>query len=162
MSSDSEDVKLEQVHGTENALPVEQAPAPRKPRFVPFGNERGILLVDDEDSVLTIAGSLLRRFGFAPRSFALPVEALEAFRADPDGYSAVISDLSMPGMTGLELAQHILALRPATPIILTSGYLNAEAMQRARTSGIKSVIKKPFEVMELIGQIRLVLNEPAS
>jgi CheY-like chemotaxis protein len=146
-------------------LPAAPAPgvdAPRKSRFVPFGNNRGILLVDDEDSVLTIADSLLRRFGFAPRSFALPVEALKAFKADPDGFSVVISDLTMPEMTGLELCQQILAIRPGIPIILTSGYLNTEALQKARLSGVRSVIKKPFDVKELVAQIRLVLDEPAA
>jgi PAS domain S-box-containing protein len=136
------------------------ASAPSKPRFVPFGNNRGVLLVDDEDSVLTIADSLLRRFGFATRSFALPVEALKAFKADPGSFSVVISDLTMPDMTGLELSRHLLAVRPDIPIILTSGYLNTEALQRARESGIKSVIKKPFDVKELVAQVRLVLNDP--
>ena len=132
-----------------------------KSRIVAFGKSRRILLVDDEDSVLTIADSLLKRFGFAPRSFALPVEALNVFKSDPDSFAAVITDLTMPEMTGLELSHHILAIRPTTPIILTSGYLNSEALQRARDSGVKSVIKKPFDMMELITQIRSVLNEPA-
>lgn len=117
--------------------------------------------MDDEDSVLTIADSLLKRFGFATRSFGLPLEALKAFRADPDGFSVMISDLTMPDMTGLELSRLILEIRPAIPIILTSGYLNTEALQKARDSGIKAVIKKPFDVTELISQIRVVLNEPA-
>ncbi len=144
------------------AAPVNAAASvPQRPRFVPFGNNRGILLVDDEDSVLTIADSLLKRFGFATRSFALPIEALKAFKEGPDRFSAVISDLTMPDMTGLELAQHLLAIRPGIPIILTSGYLNTEALQKARESGIKSVIKKPFDVKELVAQIRLVLDEPA-
>ena len=140
-----------------------QAAAPGaqgKPRFVPFGKGRGVLLVDDEDSVLTIADSLLKRFGFAPRSFAVPVLALEAFKADPNGFSLVISDLTMPEMTGLELSQRILALRPGIPIILTSGYLHAAALQTARESGVRSVIKKPFDVKELVAQIRDVLGEP--
>lgn len=140
------------------ATPAAAAP---RPRIVAFGKSRRILLVDDEDSVLTIADSLLKRFGFAPRSFALPMEALKVFKGDPEGFAAVITDLTMPEMTGLELSHHILAIRPATPIILTSGYLNTEALQRARDSGVKSVIKKPFDVMELITQIRSVLNEPA-
>jgi CheY-like chemotaxis protein len=72
----------------------------------------------------------------------------------------VISDLTMPEMTGLELSQHILAIRPGIPIILTSGYLNTEALQKARDTGVKSVIKKPFDIKELVAQIRLVLNEP--
>jgi PAS domain S-box-containing protein len=148
--------------GVEAAPPAPEPPkATQKPSFVAFGKNRGILLVDDEDSVLMIADSLLRRFGFVVRSFALPVEALAAFRADPDGFSLVISDLTMPEMTGLELAGHILTIRRDIPIILTSGYLNTEALQKARDTGVKSVIKKPFDVKELVAQIRGVLNEPA-
>jgi PAS domain S-box-containing protein len=139
------------------AAAVESTP---KSRFVAFGNNRGVLLVDDEDSVLTIASSLLKRFGFAAKGFALPVEALKAFKADPDAFSVVVSDLTMPEMTGLELSRQILATRPDIPIILTSGYLNTEAVKKARESGIRSVIKKPFDVKELVSQIRLVLNEP--
>jgi PAS domain S-box-containing protein len=142
------------------AAPGTGSNPPTKEHLVPFGNGRGLLLVDDEDSVLTIADSLLKRFGFKPRSFANPLEALEAFRSDPAGFSVVISDLTMPEMTGLELSQHILSLRPGMPIILTSGYLHSDALERAREAGVKSVIKKPFDVRELIAQIRTVLNEP--
>ncbi len=140
----------------------EPAPVPqpqRRDRFVPFGGDRGIMLVDDEDAVLRIAESLLKRFGFKPSAFALPVAALEAFKADPGAYAAVISDLTMPEMTGLELAGHMLAIRPDTPIILTSGYLQADVQQKARASGVKSVIKKPFDVHELMSQVRAVLGD---
>jgi DNA-binding NtrC family response regulator len=118
------------------------------------------MLVDDEDAVRNIAESLLKRFGFAPRTFALPVEALEAFRSDSADISMVISDLTMPEMTGLELAGHMLAIRPDMPIILTSGYLHSDVQQKARESGVRCVIKKPFDVHELMAQVRAVLNEP--
>jgi PAS domain S-box-containing protein len=145
------------------ATPAAPGPkAPQRQGFTPFGNNRRVLLVDDEDSVLAIADSVLRRFGFVTRSFALPVEALKAFRADPDGFSLVISDLTMPEMTGLELSEHLLAQRPGTPIILTSGYLNTETLQKAKDTGVKSVIKKPFDIKELVAQIRLVLDEPST
>jgi PAS domain S-box-containing protein len=145
---------------------VEPPPAPaavakrtRRDGFAPFGNGRGIMLVDDEEAVRTIASALLERFGFTPHAYARPAEALEAFRAAPASFSVVISDLTMPEMNGLELARHILAIRPDTPVILTSGYLHAEAQRKARESGVKSVIKKPFEIQELVAQIRSVLNE---
>jgi CheY-like chemotaxis protein len=144
----------------EAPAPAPAPPSPRKDRFVPFGRDRGIMLVDDEDAVRLIAESLLRRFGFKPAAYALPVAALEAFRADPGGFCAVITDLTMPEMTGLELAGHMLAVRPDTPIILTSGYLQADVQQKARESGVRSVIKKPFDVHELMAHVRGVLNDP--
>ncbi len=135
--------------------------ATRQDKFFPFGNNRRIMLVDDEDAVRVIGADLLERLGFRPSAFARPAEALEAFRADPDGFSAVISDLTMPEMTGLELARHILAIRAGIPIILTSGYLHSDAQQKARESGVRCVINKPFEVQELVAQVRSVLDEPA-
>jgi DNA-binding NtrC family response regulator len=138
------------------------AQPPRRDGLVPFGNNRGLMLVDDEDSVRHIAESLLRRFGFRPAAFARPLEALEAFRADPAAFCVVISDLTMPDMTGLELAGHMLAARPGTPIILTSGYLQSDVQQRARESGVKCVIKKPFDAHELMTQVRSALGEAPS
>jgi PAS domain S-box-containing protein len=133
----------------------------RPEKLVAFGNGRRIMLVDDEDAVRIVGVELLERLGFLPSTFAFPAEALEAFRAAPASFSAVISDLTMPEMTGLELARHILAIRPDTPIILTSGYLHTEAQQKARESGVRCVINKPFEVQQLIAQIRSVLDGPS-
>jgi CheY-like chemotaxis protein len=143
------------------AVPGLGAREARQDKFVPFGNNRRIMLVDDEDAVRVIGADLLERLGFVPVAFARPAEAVEAFRADPGGFSAVISDLTMPEMTGLELARHVLSIRPETPIILTSGYLHSEAQQKARESGVRCVINKPFEVQELVAQVRSVLDESA-
>jgi PAS domain S-box-containing protein len=126
--------------------------------LTPFGIGRRIMLVDDEESVRTIGSNLLKRFGFTPVVFGKPLDALAAFRAGPAEFAAVVSDLTMPEMTGLELARHMLAIRPDTPVILTSGYFHSEAQQKAREAGVRSVINKPFEVYEMIEQIRLALE----
>jgi CheY-like chemotaxis protein len=68
----------------------------------------------------------------------------------------------MPEMTGLELARHILAMRPGAPIILTSGYLHSDAQQKAHESGVRCVINKPFDMQELVAQIRSVIGEPST
>ena len=124
----------------------------------PVGHGRKVLLVDDEEVIRAIGSNLLRRFGFEPAVYSRPAEALEAFRAAPASYSLVISDLTMPEMTGLELARHILALGPLTPIILTSGYFHQDALKKAHDTGVRGILTKPFEVMELVEQIRLVLE----
>jgi CheY-like chemotaxis protein len=72
----------------------------------------------------------------------------------------VISDLTMPQMTGIELARAILAVRPGLPVILTTGYLHSEAQQDAQAAGIACVVTKPFEVRELISKVRMALKEP--
>jgi PAS domain S-box-containing protein len=126
----------------------------------PFGGGRRIILVDDEEPVRSIGTSILRRFGFAPVAFGRATEALDAFRPNPRYFSAVISDLTMPEMTGLELARQIQAIDPTIPIILASGYFHSDAQQEAHESGVHSVINKPFEVFELIEQVRAALGEP--
>jgi DNA-binding NtrC family response regulator len=130
--------------------------------MAPFGRERGILLVDDEAAVRSFCGDVLRRLGFNPTILGHPRLALEAFRAEPSSFCAVISDLTMPEMTGLELARHILDVRADIPFILASGYLNSEASEKARQAGVKCIIDKPFEAHELASRLRSVLNEPAA
>ena len=127
----------------------------------PFGHHRFVMFVDDEDTVRSIGTTLLRRLGFEPVAFSHPKAALEAFRAEPAKFAAVISDLTMPQMTGIELGKTIMRLRPDVPVILTTGYLHAEAQQNAREGGIAFVITKPFEVKELVARLREALKEPA-
>jgi PAS domain S-box-containing protein len=127
--------------------------------FEPFGRGRKVLLVDDDDAILSIGSNLLARLGFSPVVYSRPTDALGAYLGDPSGFSLVISDLTMPGMNGIELTSQILAVRPDIPVILTSGYLNADAQKRARESGVRCLINKPFDVRELVAQVRIVLGE---
>jgi PAS domain S-box-containing protein len=128
--------------------------------LIPFGRGRNILLVDDEAAVRSFGGDVLSRLGFNPTVLGHPAMALEAFRGAPASFCAVISDLTMPDMTGLELARHVLEIRPDIPFILASGYLNLEANEKARQSGVKCIIAKPFAMHELAARLRSVLNEP--
>ena len=140
--------------------PKPAASPPKRRGIVPFGNGRSIMLVDDEDTVLNIGANLIRRLGFVPMAYALPKEALMAYAQDPNAVCAVISDLTMPEMTGLELARHMLKKRPDLPVILTTGYLHSDAQKNAQESGVMCVVTKPFDVKELVSKIRLILNEP--
>ena len=128
----------------------------------PFGQGRVIMLVDDEDFVREVSASVLRRLGFTPAAFANPVDALSAFRAAPDEVAAVITDMAMPEMTGLELSRKLLDIRPGVPILLASGFFRADVTATARSWGINGFINKPFEVQELIKQIRSILQETGS
>jgi PAS domain S-box-containing protein len=132
----------------------------RRSGIVPFGNGRTIMLVDDEETVLSIGSNLLRRLGFVPLAFGFPKDALASFEAEPSSICAVITDLTMPEMTGLELSRLVLAKRPDMPIILTTGYLYSDAQKNAQESGVMCVVTKPFDVKEMISKIRQVLNEP--
>ena len=116
----------------------------------PFGGGRRILLVDDDDFVRDVNARLLRRLGFEPVPCPNGAEALVEFQAAPAEVSAVISDLAMPGMNGVELARQILGLRPATPVIFSSGHFPSEVQNAARALGIRAFIHKPFEVRDLV------------
>jgi DNA-binding response OmpR family regulator len=102
---------------------------------------------------------MLRRLGFEPVVVASPDEALAIFGQSPTAFCAVVSDLTMPGMTGLEMARRIFALRPGTPLLLSSGHLDHRTRAEARGSGVGHVIHKPFDLAELATQLRAALNE---
>lgn len=125
----------------------------------PFGRDRRIMIVDDDDAVRAVGANMVSRLGFTPVIYSSPVQALIAFRAAPDDVCAVLSDLTMPGMTGVALAQQIAVIRPSLPLILTTGYLNPRNRTDAEFSGVKYFIQKPFQMDELAKLLRRVLDE---
>jgi PAS domain S-box-containing protein len=127
---------------------------PKNADFAPFGRSRRIILVDDQQEVRVTGAILLRKLGFLPSSYANPAEALAEFRNAPSEICAVISDLTMPEMTGVELAERILAVRPGTPIIIASGYLPPETREKFLALGVSSIIGKPFELREITERVR--------
>jgi PAS domain S-box-containing protein len=132
--------------------------AARSRALEPFGRGRKVMLVDDQASVLKVGAAVLKRLGFVPVTYEDPVAAVAAFGAGPAGICAVISDLTMPNMTGLELAERINAAQPGTPVIIASGYLPSETKQRAKALGIRSVVSKPYELHELASKLGQILG----
>jgi CheY-like chemotaxis protein len=130
--------------------------------LVPFGRGRRIMLVDDDAAVRHVGERMLTRLGFVPVVFSEPRSALDDFRQFSGLYCAVLSDLTMPGMTGVELAAEFVRLRPDLPLLLASGYLHKLAEQAAWTTGVRHIIHKPFQLEELATQLRAVLKEPAT
>jgi PAS domain S-box-containing protein len=130
----------------------------RRHSIHPFGKARAVMLVDDEEAVLKVGAKLLKRLDFLPMTYERPADALEAFQAAPDAVCAVISDLTMPEMNGLEFAERLLAIRPDIPVVLASGYLPSETQNKARAIGVRSVISKPFELHELTAQLGHLLK----
>jgi len=86
-------------------------------------------------------------------------EALAAFLADPDRFDAVISDLSMPGLSGRDFATRVLQVRPNMPVVLVTGYIRPQDRERAKELGIRDLVLKPDTVEELGHAVRRVLNE---
>ncbi len=109
-----------------------------------LGSGEHILVVDDEPSLVRIANRLLVRLGYRVTAHTHPTEALADFLTRPDDFDLVLSDLTMPQMTGLDLASRLLERRPDLPILLTSGYAGALDPAELRRVGVRELVGKPF------------------
>jgi PAS domain S-box-containing protein len=122
------------------------------------GNER-ILLIDDEDQIVIMTKEMLMRIGYNVTALSDSLSALNEFRKNPDGYDIVISDQTMPGMTGMQLANELLKIRKDMPIILTTGYSEGMNEEKAKEAGIRSFVMKPYTFQNLSIIIRQVLDK---
>jgi PAS domain S-box-containing protein len=120
---------------------------------------RRVLFVDDEDALVVLSKRVLSRLGHEVATFTDPFAALEAFRAEPGAYDAVVTDLSMPGMPGLELTRRVLEARPGVTVIVTSGYVSEEDEAAARAAGATELLLKPPTVEELGSALDVLLRE---
>lgn len=128
-----------------------------EPAVVPGGSER-ILYVEDEELMINAIRPILQRFGYRVDARKSSREALAAFRERPDAYDLVITDQSMPEMTGDQLAKALLAVRPDLPIVLITGYSEVIDEKRAKALGIRAFVMKPVAMRELAETIRRVLG----
>jgi PAS domain S-box-containing protein len=115
----------------------------------PLGAGEAVLLVDDEETLVRLSEEMLAELGYEPVGFTSAPAALEAFRAAPGRFAAVLSDESMPGMTGSELAREIRAVAPGVPIVLMSGVVGAGLAARARELGVAEVLAKPLVARDI-------------
>jgi len=120
-----------------------------------------VLYVDDEDALVLLITRLLQRRGYRVTGFSDPLQALEWFRSHPQAVDVAVADLSMPGMSGCDLARALQQMRPDLPILMTSGYLRPEDQEMAARIGIRDLILKPHTV-EALGETldRLFHPEP--
>jgi CheY-like chemotaxis protein len=123
------------------------------------GDREQVLIVDDEESLVTLAIETLSELGYLPVGYTSSAAAFEAFSADPMRFAAMITDESMPGMSGSELIRKVRKIRPAIPILLVSGYLSTTVVRRAREAGADEVLKKPLSARELASSLAGVLRE---
>lgn len=110
------------------------------------GNGECVLYVDDDDLLCELVGCELERLGFGVLTFNEPRDALRAFEATPWEFDAVVSDLSMPGMSGLELSEQILAIRPDIAVIILSGFVEEPELAAARLMGVRAILEKPRSI----------------
>jgi CheY-like chemotaxis protein len=136
--------------------PVEPKTVPAGP--APTGTEH-ILFVDDEEPIVRMMQQILERLGYQVTSRTSSVEALEAFKAKPDEYDLVITDMTMPNMTGVELAPRLREIRSDIPIIMCTGFSETIDEDKAKNMGILAYIMKPFLIDEIAKTIRKVFDE---
>lgn len=124
---------------------------------VPPGRER-ILIVDDENSIALLNQMHLYKLGYQATAVTSSREALRLFHDNPDGFDLVITDQSMPEMTGEKLAQELLKIKPDIPIIMCAGFSSGIDHPRATSVGISAFVMKPFKLKELARTIRQILD----
>jgi PAS domain S-box-containing protein len=127
----------------------------------PTGCER-ILLIDDEAPIADLVQMMLERLGYRITVQTSSLDALDDFRADPLKFDLVISDRSMPNMTGIQLARELISIRPEIPIIICTGFTDEKDEQCARDMGVKGFLIKPVAIGDLAIMVRNVLDSEVS
>ncbi len=123
----------------------------------PVGRER-ILFIDDEEILAEMGKSMLERLGYHVTVRNKSIEALETFKNQPDLFDLVITDQTMPGMTGADIARRMIQIRPDIPIILCTGYSTVISEEKAKSFGIKEYALKPLSKKDIAVLIRKVLD----
>lgn len=124
---------------------------------LPTGEER-ILIVDDEELIVNITKLRVESLGYHATATTSSLEALEIFRSQPDKFDIVISDQTMPELTGEQLAKKILEIRADIPIIISSGYSSKMDAEKAKSLGISAFLTKPADMRDLATAIRNILD----
>jgi PAS domain S-box-containing protein len=125
---------------------------------LPMGRGETVMIVDDEQPLVALAEEVVARFGYEPVGFVSSTAALEAFRADPGRFDAIITDEMMPGLVGTELAREIRALRPSIPVLLMSGRADGQVLEAAQEVGVDEVLRKPLHAREIAESLARVFR----
>jgi CheY-like chemotaxis protein len=125
------------------------------------GNGERVLFLDDEEPLVRLASRMLDRLGYRVDAYTRASEALEAFRSQPGRFDLVLTDLSMPGASGIDFARSVLDLRPDIPVILTTGYIDPDDLDLVQRIGVREVILKPTTIEEMGRSFRRLLTGTA-
>jgi PAS domain S-box-containing protein len=147
-------IVLPQVQDTKEA-------ARGRTEAVPTGCE-SILYVDDEAALVELGQEMLESLGYRVTAKKSSVEALEEFKADPRSFDIIITDQTMPALTGFNLAKQAMAIRPDIPVILCTGHSDTVTLETAREVGIREFVMKPMTIQTLAETVRSALaGQPA-
>jgi len=132
---------------------VEEVPAEVE-KLPLAASEESVLYVEDQDDVATVGRTMMERLGYHVTVALTGMDALEMFRADPGRFDVVVTDQTMPGMTGSDLARELLQIRPDLPIVLMTGYSESVTSETASRMGIRGFLRKPIVTSELAVALR--------
>jgi PAS domain S-box-containing protein len=141
-------------------LPIiqgEEKPEKESEVPLPTGSER-ILFIDDEELLIELGSLVLEMLGYEVVPKQSSVEALALFRSEPDRFDLVITDMTMPKMTGDKLARELMKIRPDIPIILCTGHSKLISEKKAKEMGIRAFIGKPITKRAMAETVRKVLD----
>jgi PAS domain S-box-containing protein len=124
---------------------------------LPKGTEH-ILLVDDERAIVHLEKQMLERLGYRVTSFAGSVDVLTAFRSEPSCFDLIITDMNMPNLNGMQLAEKLTAIRSDIPVIICTGFSERINKENAAAKGIKGLLMKPVVMKDLAHKVREVLD----
>jgi len=134
---------------------VEEISRPAEP--MPLGNHERILFVDDEEMLIDVEKDALENLKYQVVAVSSAHEALKIFSSTPDDFDLVITDMTMPKMTGDVLAREILKIRPDIPVILCTGFSETITREKALASGIKDFLMKPVKIQDLAESVQNAL-----
>ncbi|MGD8292388.1 MAG: ATP-binding protein [Desulfobacterales bacterium] len=140
---------------------IEVAKEPIETAKIEIGHEH-ILLVDDEEQIINLERRILENLGYRVTSKTNSEEALEEFSDRPDEFDLVITDMTMPKISGVQLAQKLMAINPLVPVILCTGFNETITEEKALAMGIEKFVMKPIVKDELAHTVRTVLKNAES
>ena len=156
-------VDTEPGSGTEFKLyfPVEKHRANKneiKSEISATANIKTIMLIDDEEPVVSVEKHMLEILGYNVASFTSSVKAIQIFEENPHQFDMVITDMAMPKISGAELSGRIIKIRPDIPILMCTGFSEKMSEEKAFAIGIKGLLIKPVEIIELAQKINEISN----
>jgi two-component system cell cycle sensor histidine kinase/response regulator CckA len=140
------------------SIPAAPAPPARVTTANPWQRAASVLVVDDDDSVRTVATAMLRSFGFTTQAAEDGYAGLAAFRAEPAGFDLIVLDLLMPGLTGEQTLVELRRLRPGVRVLIISGFNEGDLLTRHAGGGPLAYLHKPFTRASLEGAVRDLLD----
>ena len=138
---------------------TEDVPEADIPISIPTGQE-SVLFVDDEQILADMGKEMLEYMGYEVVARTGSIEALELFRSRPNRFDLIVTDMTMPNMTGDDLAKKILQIRPDMPIIICTGFSEKLSAEKSKSIGIREFVMKPFVLQSFAETVRRVLDEP--